>query len=216
MDLAAAGGGGGDGAGGARDAGRILGGRWREGDQVWRVEVGAIEQVEDFGAELESEAFAELRVFEDAEVPGGEAGTNVCVATEIAGEAAGGWRRDERGGIEPLARIAGDDFAGEIGIEEWANGIARVAGVAGVVAELRRDREAGLRGDDAGDGPAADQAAGPSFVGAAELAAAAKGEFVEKIDDADIADVEGGEAFVGGEIERIRNEAGGVVRRWSG
>ena len=59
--------------------------------------------------------------------------------------------------------------------------------------------------------PAADEAAGPSFVGAAELAAAAEGEFVEKIDDADIADVEGGEAFVGGEIERIRNEAGGVV-----
>ena len=117
------------------------------------LKLAQIEQVEDFGAELKGEAFAEFRVFEDAEVPGGEAGTNICVATEISGEAAGGWRRDERGGIEPLVRIAGDDFAGEIGIEEWANGIARVAGVAGVVAELRRDREAGLRGDDAGDEP---------------------------------------------------------------
>ncbi len=80
-----------------------------------------------------------------------------------------------------------------------------------VVAELRRDREAGLCGDDAGERPAADEAAGPSFVVAGELAAAAEGEFVEKIDDADVADVECGEAFVGGEVEGIRNEAGRVV-----
>ncbi len=119
--MAAAGGGGGDGAGGAGDAGWILGGGRSEGDQVGGVEVGAVEEIEDFGAELEGEALAEFGVFEDAEIPGGEAGADVGVAAEIAGETAGGWRSDECGGIEPLVGIAGDDFAGEIGIEEWAD-----------------------------------------------------------------------------------------------
>ncbi|HXM16794.1 MAG TPA: hypothetical protein VN933_16225 [Candidatus Eremiobacteraceae bacterium] len=65
--------------------------------------------------------------------------------------------------------------------------------------------------DDAGKRPAADEAACPALVAAGELAAATEGEFVDKTDDADVADVEGGEAFVGGEIEWIRNEAGCVV-----
>ena len=129
LDLAAAGGCRGDGAGGAGDAGRILGGRRSENDQVGRVEVGAVEEVEELGAELQGEALAELGVFEDAEIPGGEAGADVGVATKIAGEAALGRRCDKGRGIEILAGIAGDDFAGEIRIEERAH---RVAGVAGV------------------------------------------------------------------------------------
>src|SRR6201999_2141325 len=52
---------------------------------------------------------------------------------------------------------------------------------------------------------------GPAFIATGELTAATEGEFVEKIDDADVADIEGGEAFVGGEVERIRNEAGRIV-----
>ena len=52
-----------------------FGGRRREDDQVGRVEVGAVKQIEDFGAKLQGEAFAKLGVFEAAEVPGGEAGT---------------------------------------------------------------------------------------------------------------------------------------------
>ena len=108
----------------------------------------------------------------------GQAGADISVAAEVAGETAGGGRGDEGGGIEPLARIAGDDLAREIGIEEWADGIACVAGVARVVAELRRDRESGLRGDDAGERPTADEAAGPAFVGAGELAAATEGQFI--------------------------------------
>ena len=95
LDLAAAGGCRGDGAGGAGDAGRILGGRRSENDQVGRVEVGAVEEVEEFGAELQGEALAELGVFEGAEIPGGEAGADVGVATKIAGEAALGRRCDK-------------------------------------------------------------------------------------------------------------------------
>src|ERR1700689_2531729 len=161
LDLAVARGRGGDVAGGAGDAGRILGGRRRENDQVGRVGVGAVEEVEELGAELQGEALAELGVFEDAEIPGGEAGADVGVATEIAGEAALGRWCDKGRGIEILARIAGDDFAGEVGVEERAHRVAGVAGVGGVVAELRSDREAGLGGDDAGKRPASDEAAGP-------------------------------------------------------
>ena len=211
LDLAAVRGGGSYGAGGAGDAGYVFCRRRSEDDEVGGVEIGAIEQVEKLGAELQGEAFAELGVLEDAEVPCGEVGADISVAAEISGEAAGGWRSDEGCGIEILVRIAGDDFAGEIGIEEGTHGVARVAGIRGVIAELRCDREAGLGGDDAGDGPAADQAAGPAFVAAAELAAAAEGEFIDEIDDADVTDVEGGESFVGGEIERIRNETRCIV-----
>src|SRR5580704_7229078 len=211
LDLAATCRGRGNGAGGARDARWILGGRRREDDQVGRIEVGSVEQIEDFGAKLQREAFTKLRVFEDAEVPGAEAGTNISVAAEVAGESALGRRGDERCGIEILLGVAGDDFAGEIGIEEGAHGVAGIAGVRGVVAELRRDRESGLGSDDARERPSTDQAAGPAFITAPELPAATERQLVENVDHPDVADVEGGKSFVGGEIERIRNQAGRVV-----
>ena len=84
----------------------IRGGGRRESDQVGRVEIGAVQQVEKFRAELQSQPFADSRVFQHGEIPGCQARTDESVAAEIAKEAAGGWRRDERVGIEPLAGIS--------------------------------------------------------------------------------------------------------------
>ena len=151
LDLAGCGGGAGDGACGAGYAGGIGGGGRSEDDQVGGVEVGAVEQVENFGAELQGHAFADAGVFESGEIPGGQAGADVGVATQVAVEAAVGGRSEKGFGVEPLIGIAEDDGAVEIGIQEWAHRIARVAVVRRVVAELRRERETGLRGDDAGD-----------------------------------------------------------------
>src|SRR5690242_9990224 len=42
----------------------------REGDQIWRVEVGAVQQIENFCAELQSQALVQRRCFKRGEVPG--------------------------------------------------------------------------------------------------------------------------------------------------
>jgi len=99
LDLAGCGGGAGDGAGGSGDS------RGSEDDQIGRVEVGAVEDIEELSAELEGETFAEGGVLCAGEVPGGEAGATQSIAAEVAVEAAIGWRRQECGGIEPLGRL---------------------------------------------------------------------------------------------------------------
>src|SRR6266404_3926161 len=59
LNLAGGGGGAGDGAGGAGEAGEICCGGRGEDDEVGDVEIGAAQEIEDFGAELEVEAFAD-------------------------------------------------------------------------------------------------------------------------------------------------------------
>src|SRR6266851_1769562 len=134
LDLAGGGGGAGDGAGGAGEAGGIGGGGRSEDDEVGSVEIGAVEEIENFGAELQVEALADGGVFQHGKIPGGESGTDVGVAANVAVEAAEGGRGDEGAGIEPLIGIAEDDRAGEIGIDEGTNGISCVSVVGGVVA----------------------------------------------------------------------------------
>src|SRR5579859_734659 len=138
LDLAGGGRGAGDGAGGAGKTCGVSGRGRGEDDQVGGVEVGAIEKIEDFGAKLKAEALADDSVFEDGEVPGGQPGADVGVAADVAVETAIGGRSEKGRGIEPLARFAQDHRAREIGIKERAHGIARVAVVGRVVAELRR------------------------------------------------------------------------------
>src|SRR5216684_1287456 len=112
--------------------------------------------VPDWPVGLEAETLADGSVFQNRKIPGGEAGTDVSVAAHVAVKAAVRGRSEEGGGIEPLIGIAEDDRAGEIRIKEWAHRIARIAVVGGVVAELRGKGKAGLHGENAGDGPAAD------------------------------------------------------------
>ena len=160
LHLACGGCGAGDGAGSAGEA-RARGGGRSEHDEVGRIEIGAIKEVEEFGAELEAHAFANRRVFQDGKIPGGQAGADVGVAADVAEETAGGWRADECIGIEPLTRLAEDDGAGECWIQEGTHRITSVAIVGGVVAQLWRERESGLRRDDAGERPAADGSVAP-------------------------------------------------------
>src|SRR5260370_39921821 len=144
LDLARAGGGAGDGAGGAGEAGGIGGGGRSEDDEVGSVEIGAVEEIENFGAELQVEALADGGVFQHGKIPSGQGGTGVGVAANVAVEAAEGGRSDEGSGIEPPIGIAEDDRAGELGIQERTDGIAGVAIVGRVVAELRGEGKAGL------------------------------------------------------------------------
>src|SRR5262249_2433786 len=135
LDLARRGGGAGDDAGCGAYAG------WREGYAVGRIEVGAIEKIEDFGAELQREAFSNTGVFERGEGPGAEAGADERIATKVAVEAGVGGGvggRKERIGIEPLAGLAKHNWSAEIWIDEWANRIAGIAIAGRVVAKLRR------------------------------------------------------------------------------
>lgn len=113
---------------GARRAGwAIAGGRGRrEDDEIGRVEIGAVQKVEDFRAELQSQAFPKRDLLQNGEIPSGESGADVSVTADVAIKAAGGWRCDKRGGIEPLAGLAEDYGAAERGIEEGTHGITCV------------------------------------------------------------------------------------------
>src|SRR5712672_114737 len=92
-------------------------------------------------------------VFQDREIPGGQARSTVGVAADVAVKTAVRWRRNEGGGIKPLIRITKDNEAGKIGIEEGAHRIARVAVIGGVVTELRRKGKARLNGHHARQRP---------------------------------------------------------------
>src|ERR1700676_2596262 len=71
LDLAGGGGGAGDGAGGTGLAGGIGGGGRSEDDQVRNVKVRAVEEIENFGAELKAEAFADRGIFQNGKIPRG-------------------------------------------------------------------------------------------------------------------------------------------------
>jgi hypothetical protein len=104
-------------------SGRAGDSRGCEDNQVWRVEVGAIEQVEYFRAELQVEAFGDRSVFEHGEIPGSKTWPGVCVSSDIAVEAKRGWRPDECVRIEPLRRLAKNYRAREIRIQERWTGL---------------------------------------------------------------------------------------------
>src|SRR5262249_32692463 len=142
-------------AGCSGNAGRIRQRGRGEGDEVRRVEIGAIQQIEELGAELDVEAFVDARVFEHGEIPGGETGADESVAAQVAVEADGRRRRDKGLGIEPLTGFSENHAAIEIRIDEGPHGIAVVVVVRWVVAQLGRKRKTRLSGDDAGYRPAA-------------------------------------------------------------
>src|SRR5690348_12478728 len=128
---------------GRRDnAGSGGGGAGRKGDQIWRVEIGTIQQVEKFGAKLQIEPFGEPRVLESRKVPSCEAGTNQRVSAQIAIKTAAAWRTNKRFRIEPLAWIPQNYGARECGIHKRTDRISRVSIIGGVVAELGSKWEA--------------------------------------------------------------------------
>ena len=105
-----------------------------------------VEDVEELGAELQAEALGEMRVTRDGEIELGEAGAGERIAGDVAVGAGGG--RQKRCGVEALLWRARIEDAVEVGVPVGTDGIARVAVAGGVVAELRREGEAGLDGDD--------------------------------------------------------------------
>jgi hypothetical protein len=60
-----------------------------EDDSVGRVEIGPVERVEDFGAELQAQALANFGVLQDREFPGAQARADVRVPADIPIETAG-------------------------------------------------------------------------------------------------------------------------------
>src|SRR3974390_1034123 len=74
------------GAGDRTSGGARSGGARRKDDEVGRVEIGAVQKIEEFGAELKTEALGQSRVFDDGEIPRGQPGAGndatPCVAPE--------------------------------------------------------------------------------------------------------------------------------------
>ena len=115
--------------------------RWSKDDQIGRIEIRAVQEVEDFRAELQTQAFTEGDVLQNGKVPGGETRADVRVSADVAVESAGGWGPYECIRIEPLAGLTEDHGAAETGIQERPYGISRVAIVRGVVTQLRSEWE---------------------------------------------------------------------------
>lgn len=92
---------------GTRRAGwTVASGRGRsEDDEVRGIEIGAVQEVENFRAELQSKVFPKCDVLKDREIPSGKSRADVGVSADVSIEAAGRWRSDKRGGIEPLRRV---------------------------------------------------------------------------------------------------------------
>ena len=63
-----------------------------------------VQEIEHLRAELEIQVFANRRVFEQGKIPGGQAGTDQRVASQVAVESAVVRRRQKRRRIEPLVR----------------------------------------------------------------------------------------------------------------
>src|SRR5438445_637449 len=77
----------------------------RKGNEVRRVEISAIQQVEELCAKLEIDSFGQLRVLQSREIPGCQAGTNQRVSAQIAIKPAGAWRADEGISIEGISIV---------------------------------------------------------------------------------------------------------------
>jgi len=215
LDLAGAGGGCGDDAcGGAGDYGCGLAGcvalRGAGGDDdlVRRGEVGVVEDVEELGAELGVETLAEPGGFVQREVEVGEVGADEGVATEVAEGSIG--RCAEGGGVEKLLRRMRVEIAVEVGVDVGADRVAGVSAAGGVVAELRREREAGLDSCDGAQRPAADGAVGEAVEVCTEAVVCAEGKIVSAVDGGEVADVAGGGAVVEFRVGRVHGEGGRV------
>src|SRR5713101_3995033 len=62
--------------------------RGRENDQIRRIEIGAVQEVEDFRTKLKAQAFPKGDVFQDRKIPGGQARPDQRVSAKVAIESA--------------------------------------------------------------------------------------------------------------------------------
>ena len=191
----------------------LAGGRRSKHDQVRRIEVRVVQQIENFRAKLQVQAFADFRILQHGEIPSSEPRSNIGVSSSITVKTDRCRRRDKRIGIEPLIGIASYHRAGEIGIEKWPDGISRVPAIRRVIAELRGERKSGLGGDNAGNRPPADCRARKAAAVIRKTLAAAEGQFVKDVRDAYMFDIESCQPFVSSQIQRVRNQARSVARR---
>ena len=122
-------------------------------NQIWRIEICAIQQIEDLNAKLHILGLVKARVFLERHIPRRETGPNIRVSSKIAKETATVWRSDECVGIEPLIGISQNHRAGKCRIHESADRISRVAVIRRVISQLRSERKTGLRRHDAVHGP---------------------------------------------------------------
>jgi len=128
---------------------------------------------------LKAESFGNGCVFHDGEIPSAKAWARNDATSRIAPETRVVGRAEECFRIEPPRGFAEDERAVEGWIDERANGIAGVAVVGWVVAELRGQWEPGLNGDDAGERPAARELACKAGEITGETLAMPKWECVE-------------------------------------
>src|ERR1700687_4237854 len=130
--------------------------RWRnargsEDNGIGQIEMRAVKKVEYLRPKLKIQPPANPRVFQHGEVPSGQARPDQRVPSDVSIEPAicrCVRRCQKRIGVKPLARVAKNHWPGESWIRERAHRIPRIPIIRGVVAELRRKREATLQRHD--------------------------------------------------------------------
>lgn len=157
---------GGTGSGELTEAGvDLVAGGIETGGRIKAGELGVIEHIIEFAAELDEPIFrAEREVFEDGDVPGVDAGAAEDVFRSVAEIAAGG--AGENGGVEPAGEglLAGGERGGAADVDAVA---VAAAGDVGVIDGREADAggEAGGHGGEAGDLPAIKDQAGGGVTG---------------------------------------------------
>ncbi len=115
-------------------------------------------------------------------------------------------------GLNHCAGLPSDDRSVEIGIHKWADRVAGVSIVGGVVAELWSDGKAGLNGNDAVHRPSADSGMREAVQIVSEGFAASEGQRINGTDDADVADIVGCWSPVGKQVIGVGCKTGRVSR----
>src|SRR5208282_2543287 len=92
-------------------------------NEIGRVEIGPVQQVEDLRTKLQGNALTQVRVLNGGKVPGRQAGAVQVVPRGVAEESTVGWRLKKSSGGEPLRGRADNRVAGEIWIGELPDGI---------------------------------------------------------------------------------------------
>ena len=123
--------------------------------------------------------------FGEREIKIRKAGAGEGIAAQVADGTGGG--REEGCGVEELIRARGGgsvsvERALEVRVHVGTYGVARIAGAGGVIAELRRERKAGLQVGDGGECPAGNGGVGRRAEARTYAMAAAEGQIVTAIE----------------------------------
>jgi hypothetical protein len=146
-----------------RQSARIRRRRRCKYNQVRRIKISSVQQIEKLRAKLQREPLADPRILQHRVVPCHQPRSTKRIPSQIPVKSARGWRPNKRRRIKPLRRVSRHNVSRKIRIHKRPYWISRVPIVRGVIAQLWRDRESRLCSNDARHRPPAHQSARPAF-----------------------------------------------------